>query len=1015
MDKKVSVVIPVYGTESYLRTCIDSVLNQSYKNIEAIIVNDCTPDNSQVIIDEYVAKDSRVVCVKNTENKGLFHARLAGADVATGDYIAFLDSDDYLSLDLYRTVVNKFSSDDFDIVMFKFARFNEKSRYYIQNLIDFNLQDMTGDEYRRKFFEQEGLFYNYHTIWNKVYSKKLWDKCRPFYNEIVGHLIMTEDVAYSTVLTANCQKFGFVNEYGLFYLVREDASTSSNDNYPKIKKNATDVTRAFAFAENHIKNNEKTQVYIKNMLGFKERYYRMWYEVADKYLMGANKKECIKIIQDGMGIFEHKYKNPEDFLAIDIETDFDMGYIKLKEEVIKEKTKVVSFDIFDTLVLRPFLDPSDLYYFLDLYYSQITNKNQMIDFSKIRFKAEQFARRESKDEDITIDEIYQLISERFNIEKDIVDKMCAKEKDLEVQFCNRRHSIYEIYQLANYVGKEIIIVSDMYLDVETIKRILSKNGYDKHSKLYVSSDTRKLKYTTNMFRHVLEDIKVPAGSVLHIGDNMEADKIAAEKLGINAYYIPRVVHCLKNEIDNKAHGRIFEGLVSNLGLGVQNFESSSDLYNKCLLQVAANIIFDNPFVSFNSETDFNAKPEIIGTLAFGPHLMTLSKWIVEDAIESGYNKVHFIARDGYMPMKAYNVLRDVYTNAPSANYIYASRKSIIPCLFNNELDKYSLVEMIAVGGQNRRNILDMVSIISRDVYDLKGVNIDATFNNENEVYEFIDLLQNEVICKDKLKEYMDTTKEYFSQIGKNDVTFDLGYSGRIQAVICERIGKSIDTYYLHKKVNSADKLGQINNFKIKTFLNYKPVVSGACREYFYASNEYSCVGFKKVDGQVEVLYDTKGIEKYRHNTELLQEASIAFIKEFVTLFGEYTKSLIHNNVSASQVLENYLSFPKEKDRHFTMMNFSEDFVHGGVLQSNVYTNWNYELQKLSKLSANENTGGVRIGTPTYKLDTKLEKLAYFYATDKKELVRRIKIHLMRRPFLYKLAYKGFRIVKKVRR
>ena len=102
---KLSVVIPVYNTEQYLPRCIESLINQTYKNIEFIFVNDCSPQNAEEIIKEYQKKDSRIKYVTYEKNRGLFRARMAGAEKATGEYIAFMDSDDYATLDYYNTLV----------------------------------------------------------------------------------------------------------------------------------------------------------------------------------------------------------------------------------------------------------------------------------------------------------------------------------------------------------------------------------------------------------------------------------------------------------------------------------------------------------------------------------------------------------------------------------------------------------------------------------------------------------------------------------------------------------------------------------------------------------------------------------------------------------------------------------------------------------------------------------------------------------------------------------------------
>ena len=103
---KVSVIVPVYNVEKYLEKCLDSLVSQSLKDIEIIVVNDGSPDNSQDIIDKYVKKYENVFGYKK-KNGGLSDARNYGLKKTTGDYIAFIDSDDYISLEMLEIMYNK--------------------------------------------------------------------------------------------------------------------------------------------------------------------------------------------------------------------------------------------------------------------------------------------------------------------------------------------------------------------------------------------------------------------------------------------------------------------------------------------------------------------------------------------------------------------------------------------------------------------------------------------------------------------------------------------------------------------------------------------------------------------------------------------------------------------------------------------------------------------------------------------------------------------------------------------
>lgn len=117
MRKLVSIIVPVYKVEQYLKRCMDSVLNQTYKNIEVILVNDGSPDNCPVLCDEYATIDSRVRVI-HKENGGLSSARNVALDSVKGDYIFFVDSDDWLALDTLE-VLNEYLEKDYDMISFQ--------------------------------------------------------------------------------------------------------------------------------------------------------------------------------------------------------------------------------------------------------------------------------------------------------------------------------------------------------------------------------------------------------------------------------------------------------------------------------------------------------------------------------------------------------------------------------------------------------------------------------------------------------------------------------------------------------------------------------------------------------------------------------------------------------------------------------------------------------------------------------------------------------------------------------
>ena len=110
----ISIIVPIYNVEVYIRNCVDSILGQSYENIEIILVDDGSPDNCGDICDEYGSKDKRIKVI-HKKNGGLSSARNAGIDIATGDYLGFIDSDDWIESDMYESLYTALTSHKADI------------------------------------------------------------------------------------------------------------------------------------------------------------------------------------------------------------------------------------------------------------------------------------------------------------------------------------------------------------------------------------------------------------------------------------------------------------------------------------------------------------------------------------------------------------------------------------------------------------------------------------------------------------------------------------------------------------------------------------------------------------------------------------------------------------------------------------------------------------------------------------------------------------------------------------
>ena len=166
--KKISVIVPIYKVEKYLSQCLDSIVNQTYSNLEIILVDDGSPDACGEICDYYAGQDKRIKVI-HQENSGLSEARNTGIRQATGEYLLFVDSDDWLLPDLCESAVKDMEIHKSDILVFGYYLTSEKGE--IQTLeVSHCSESFSGKEAIKKLFTKEIKEY----AWNKLYTREVF-------------------------------------------------------------------------------------------------------------------------------------------------------------------------------------------------------------------------------------------------------------------------------------------------------------------------------------------------------------------------------------------------------------------------------------------------------------------------------------------------------------------------------------------------------------------------------------------------------------------------------------------------------------------------------------------------------------------------------------------------------------------------------------------------------------------------------------------------------------------------
>ena len=214
MKPLVSIIIPVYNVEKYLDKCITSVVNQTYTNLEIILIDDGSPDNCPAICDQWQAKDNRIKVIHN-ENGGLSHARNEGLKIATGEFIGFVDSDDWIEPNMYELLLTALLETDADIAVCNF-QVEPKKNKVVQNSIELTEQRLySSEEALERLLKKQGKIC--FCVWNKLYRR----------NRIINILFpegkLYEDILWTVKAIGNSKTIVCINSVLYHYLQRPES------------------------------------------------------------------------------------------------------------------------------------------------------------------------------------------------------------------------------------------------------------------------------------------------------------------------------------------------------------------------------------------------------------------------------------------------------------------------------------------------------------------------------------------------------------------------------------------------------------------------------------------------------------------------------------------------------------------------------------------------------------------------------------------------------------------------
>lgn len=248
-EPKISVIIPIYNTAKYLPRCLDSILNNMYQNLEVICINDGSTDESAVILERYAAADSRIISV-NKANAGVSAARNTGLDIATGDFIAFVDSDDWVHPQYFETLVLVQGQTEADIVICKYISTGEHNQEF--NQIDLKTVEVTSvsNTDAMKIGQLKRL------VWGRLYKRSSISGLR-----FKNGLQWGEDTVFSISSLCRDSHIALINTAMYYYFQRETSAMRTIAPHNKL-----DLARYYMTYYEEVSTDIQREIYLRESI-----------------------------------------------------------------------------------------------------------------------------------------------------------------------------------------------------------------------------------------------------------------------------------------------------------------------------------------------------------------------------------------------------------------------------------------------------------------------------------------------------------------------------------------------------------------------------------------------------------------------------------------------------------------------------------------------------------------------------------------------------------------------------
>ncbi|MAT07106.1 MAG: hypothetical protein CL424_18895 [Acidimicrobiaceae bacterium] len=598
-------------------------------------------------------------------------------------------------------------------------------------------------------------------------------------------------------------------------------------------------------------------------------------------------------------------------LAAFLGVRFGPDFVRLLRDVSHPDVDLVSFDLFDTLVDRPALEPRDLHYLLDR--SAASDLAPYLRYSNARLKVfsrldTESARTGGRPNEYTLDDVERVLASDLAVSADVARSLRRAEVDLESRLIAARPSGTILALTARTANKQVAVVTDTYFDDDELEQVALRH-LPFRADLILSSAVEQLRKADDgeLFGRLVDRSGVPGSRILHIGDNRIGDVNNATKRGLQARHVPSAADVFRS---SPGLGGIWKGVRIERGMSL-------------LLGLVARRLCPAPGALVSPASRSGGTGFSLGYSMVGPALFSWSRWLLDQAAERSNDSLHFVARDGWIPYEICQRLQavDPARSTPELRYLFGSRSAYLS-VFGDDPGHVSYTEFVhGLSPQNtvRNTLVRRFGVSTAEMvasrFEAAGFGLDEEIGGPRASL-FVDVLRQ---CSDSIAlanaERAETAREYYRSELKGferPAVVDFGYSGSSQRGVGYSLGHNVDGYFFVTMEHATEYAAITGATTVPYSDDNAFFANGAFIEYLITDPSLQeCLGFERLgDRIVPTLGPQEPFDPLRHE---IHRGVREFLDDLFSTFGADTWQLTARPAIGHRALSWLVSRPDRTD------------------------------------------------------------------------------------------------------